>query len=1319
MMAQIARFFLLFCLIGFSVNLKAQCTFTGPEIIAPNSSRFFNLEINGAVNNDLSSPTQGVCGVLIDFQHPLIGDLAIRLISPSNTAITLVGPIGITNFTNNTRWNVSFFPCSFPVDPDQGFLSQWSNIQNWGQFGYFEGAYHPASGCLEDFNAGPVNGIWQIEFINQYPFDVPVNSAILHDFTLLFCDPNGLNCDICLAKGGSLLAPEGAFCQGDSSLLLDIDRQIIGIQPDTVSYDYTYLIGRNGILQDTTRIPDLRLYNPGQYTVCGLSYAKDDADSIPGPMDGVNIFTLRNQLRSNTPPFCGSVSTRCLDIEILPVPDTTVINAFICPDESYYFQQDTLTRAGSYMYTFTSVNGCDSIVQLNITVPDIQVELSDIPILTCGDTIPVYIENINIDIIPNSVYWNWRDANGNVISSNDTFFVTAPGSYELALVADYGDLCFFNVPITVVSDYSPLEFSLSFPDTICQGSNASVEILNSGNLSINWQLSDPDLPVRISEDSKEILVTCLHAGDLEICISAQDTCTLLWVDTCITIHIIDLIYPEVGFDTLYCSLNGEVYLSGLTGIPSFDFQTGPGTVQVQQLDAEYISFMVSQPGDYRFQIRSDFMNCPFIYDQRVTFLQEPFPTSIEHTLVLCEPDSLIILLEFPFADPVITAMNIGGNQIDFELIGPGLRRIAIPYDEVDLPVSITGYTYSAYSDCHLPDDYSIDLSLILRPDLQLPDTLRSCNAENGPHPSEIDFSLYFQGNLTNVNIQNPSAIGSGPFHQFSTVGVAPGIYLFPFTWTYNPSCPGITGNILIEIFNCACEDLLTISELMACDGDTLALLDYENLHQGNWTWLERPNTSNIQIEAGQIIFHQQPPGLYKLLYTLDQGIENCPQNDTLEIVLRDPFYPGELTRDTLFICENLDTALLLNQYLTNHDPGQWVALPNPNITNTSWDSTSAIIQARELPVGTYYFRYESPSDHPCPGTYLELVLLVEAKKFEDLVADVTFGCYTPYAEFSIFLDTSLYRVNWEVLEGEFTVHDPSSYHLRINKEGRFRLEVLELRNHCITRETFTVRKIDNEIIDFDFIVNPPICPEDTAGSIEVTRIMGGIGPYDYGIDGQFQSGGLFENLRTDTFTLETVDSRGCRFSKDIVIPKPDPIELTIIGEELFTIGDTASFYYQSVLNSHTIQSISWYFEDELICQNCEELQMEVLRSGILKIRLITMDNCIIEVEKWIGIDSRALLFIPDAFSPNGDGINDTFQIFSPDPNIQVLRFSIFDRWGNTLYEERNFAATASGKGWDGKYKSQEMQPGIYIYSLIFERPVYGVEIMKGELFLSR
>jgi gliding motility-associated-like protein len=129
--------------------------------------------------------------------------------------------------------------------------------------------------------------------------------------------------------------------------------------------------------------------------------------------------------------------------------------------------------------------------------------------------------------------------------------------------------------------------------------------------------------------------------------------------------------------------------------------------------------------------------------------------------------------------------------------------------------------------------------------------------------------------------------------------------------------------------------------------------------------------------------------------------------------------------------------------------------------------------------------------------------------------------------------------------------------------------------------------------------------------------------------------------------------------------------------------------------------------------------MEVLRSGILKIRLITMDNCIIEVEKWIGIDSRALLFIPDAFSPNGDGINDSFQIFSPDPNIQVLRFSIFDRWGNTLYEERNFAATASGKGWDGKYKSQEMQPGIYIYSLIFERPVYGVEIMKGELFLSR
>ncbi|MFZ1664730.1 MAG: gliding motility-associated C-terminal domain-containing protein, partial [Flavobacteriales bacterium] len=68
------------------------------------------------------------------------------------------------------------------------------------------------------------------------------------------------------------------------------------------------------------------------------------------------------------------------------------------------------------------------------------------------------------------------------------------------------------------------------------------------------------------------------------------------------------------------------------------------------------------------------------------------------------------------------------------------------------------------------------------------------------------------------------------------------------------------------------------------------------------------------------------------------------------------------------------------------------------------------------------------------------------------------------------------------------------------------------------------------------------------------------------------------------------------------------------------------------------------------------------------------------------------IFVPDAFTPNGDGSNDV--LFVRGLNIASLDFQVFDRWGETV-----FRTTDQKQGWDGAYKGKPVDPAVFVYWL--------------------
>jgi PKD repeat protein len=164
-----------------------------PVFLPDNAAIQIDIPVSGFVHDSLSSPDQGLCGVKLLFDHEYLGDLNITLISPSGQVVTLVSPVGIFGSTDYATWDIRFVPCDSVAEPDLGFSSVWSNNQAWELFGVYTGSYYPSSGCLENYNFGSANGIWQVQFVDAQGTDVGNIGAI----ELVFCDTTGLKCDPC------------------------------------------------------------------------------------------------------------------------------------------------------------------------------------------------------------------------------------------------------------------------------------------------------------------------------------------------------------------------------------------------------------------------------------------------------------------------------------------------------------------------------------------------------------------------------------------------------------------------------------------------------------------------------------------------------------------------------------------------------------------------------------------------------------------------------------------------------------------------------------------------------------------------------------------------------------------------------------------------------------------------------------------------------------------------------------------------------------------------------------------------------------------
>lgn len=146
-------------------------------------------------------------------------------------------------------------------------------------------------------------------------------------------------------------------------------------------------------------------------------------------------------------------------------------------------------------------------------------------------------------------------------------------------------------------------------------------------------------------------------------------------------------------------------------------------------------------------------------------------------------------------------------------------------------------------------------------------------------------------------------------------------------------------------------------------------------------------------------------------------------------------------------------------------------------------------------------------------------------------------------------------------------------------------------------------------------------------------------------------------------------------------------------------------------------SVSWYANGKLICDNCLSFEDVPLETTVYKVVVSYLGGCSITKSKVVKVRENCIaddFFIPNYISPNADGIDDEF-IIQPYIDADLKWLYIYDRWGENVFFVSDF-----GQSWDGTYKNGvPVLPGVYVYQLKIECPDGSIFDKVGNITVVR
>jgi gliding motility-associated-like protein len=382
--------------------------------------------------------------------------------------------------------------------------------------------------------------------------------------------------------------------------------------------------------------------------------------------------------------------------------------------------------------------------------------------------------------------------------------------------------------------------------------------------------------------------------------------------------------------------------------------------------------------------------------------------------------------------------------------------------------------------------------------------------------------------------------------------------------------------------------------------------------------------------------------------------------------------------------------------------------PKGNIATWEWDfgdgsaSTNQIENNKQYTAsGSYQVRHVVVNDIACSDTSYQTISLFDnpVAQFSSTSFDECFKGNTFTMNSTSTFPQTASQQYW-LVPNDAISDSGAVFNFSISKPGQFEFSLVAVDNLGCADTTFGLVTVHHQTkIDFEV---------DTVCFLEYTNLRslslldsGTIDEYKWHLgDGQSAFGSAvkheYANSGLYSATHVTTTNFGCKDTltkTDIVLVRELP-EAEFDYAKVYDSLKTTGYQFTNQSNGEEPLSFNWQFDFHGVSNEINPY-FEFNDTGSTKVTLITTDyyGCENSIEKYLIIFPNNQIFIPTAFSPNGDGLN---EIFKPEGMAYVneYKMEIFNRWGELIFVSKDLNV-----GWDGTYRGQPVHEGVYLYKI--------------------
>jgi|GEM_PF-5816083 len=982
-----------------------------------------------------------------------------------------------------------------------------------------------------------------------------------------------------------------------------------------------------------------------------------------------------------------TVSATPQDILTCDIMETVILTSSSAQNSTYQWEgpgnfvsmdQDvTVTMDGTYSVTITDDdNGCATIA-----IAVVEVDRDEPEVMTQGTTVTCedMAFTISASTAVNNATYTW-DGPAPFTSDISNPEVTEAGMYSVT-VTDPSNGCSTVVPVEVEEgrDLPDFEFAADIDLLTCDDMESTITASSATPGVIITFSGDNTNTVEASE------ITVTEPGNVSITfLNPANGCE---TTQSVTINQ-DITAPMPVADAaeeLNCQVT-DVTLSITTNedIRTYEWTGGPSLS-----DANSATPTVTEPGFYTVIVTAVDNGCTAEAIVEVTQ---------DNNIPISVPTATEINCNEPLADLIGTGSTEGGD-ISYEWSGPNSFSSTDLNTTTDTEGEYTLIVSNSTNQCVISETVTVVLD----------DLAPTADAGSDvPFPCSVEMvTLSGSGNgQGNLSYQwfNEAGVPVDGGDQASVDVAQSG----EFTLVVTDSDNGCTAESTMEVIpdeNAPIPDVAPIDQL-TCATTSVSLdasattgvgtLSYEWIFDGNGT-----------LAGVNPVIDVTNPGTYTL--TIIDASNGC---ETVTVVSVDqniePPVFSSVDGGTID-CASGEADVVIQGLTTTNPSFEW----DGPVSFTSTDQNLIAVTN----AGTYSVTI-TDEDNGCTAVAQALVELDDATPLSAIAMPNELDCETEEVQLEgeSISGTGLI-FSWDgpsIISGENTLTPI------INAAGEYTLTTLDPMNGCSSIAIVNVDENTNVITAIAPVGGDVNCFGPNTGSIEIatTSITGGTAPYLYSIDGgeSFTTQQDFLGLTAGDYDVLVQDAAGCEFDQVITISPAEDLIIELGDDQVIAFGDSLMLSPQT---NFDIDVVEW--NDSLLMGATPFVKP--INTTSYEITAFDDDGCVTTDFITIFVEKTRPVYIPSGFSPNGDGINDFFTVYvDQDLITNVKNFNVYDRWGETMYAREDLTIEQilnETNGWDGKHRTQDMNPGVYVYHLLVEF-IDGEEILyEGNITLMR